>query len=219
MARKKKVWNNLIVVLEAQKGNKKFINKIVKAYDPLVYKIASHYSRQYGVPIEDLLNIGRYAIVTAIKKFNPKKNTQFSTYAYSWVDAIIRRECKKIKGTVKIPLKKFAKSSKDLEEVKRALGIISLEENIPNETKEVSTLIADNRQVNPEDIVLEKDKEEYTKNIIRNILNAIEYEVFSMLVHRNMRNVDIAKKLGIHPMRVYRIKLSIQKKIRACKEL
>lgn len=52
-------------------------------YTPLAKKIAYKY-KNYGVPIEDLIQEGLIGLFEASKRFNPEKGS-FSTYATYWI--------------------------------------------------------------------------------------------------------------------------------------
>ncbi|MCK4359980.1 MAG: sigma-70 family RNA polymerase sigma factor [Candidatus Cloacimonetes bacterium] len=58
--------------------------EIIKEYLPLVKSIANKY-KDYGIPLDDLIQDGIIGLWQSIKKFDPKKDTKFSTYATYWI--------------------------------------------------------------------------------------------------------------------------------------
>lgn len=59
-------------------------NKLILQYTPLVKAIASKY-RNYGIPVEDLVQEGYIGILDAWERYESDKGAQFSTYAAFWI--------------------------------------------------------------------------------------------------------------------------------------
>jgi RNA polymerase sigma factor (sigma-70 family) len=64
------------------------IDKLVAEYQNLVSSIARSYARS-GVPVEDLIQEGMIGLLEANKKYDPAKQTKFSTYAVFWIKKYI----------------------------------------------------------------------------------------------------------------------------------
>ena len=62
---------------------------------PLVIYIAKQY-RDFGVPFEDLIQEGNFALLRAVDHYDLKKNTTFSTYAIASIRKAIYRALKKL---------------------------------------------------------------------------------------------------------------------------
>ncbi len=68
--------------------------EIIKEYLPLVRSIANRY-KNYGVPLEDLIQEGCIGILEASEKFDATKGAEFSTYAFYWIKKNILRAIEK----------------------------------------------------------------------------------------------------------------------------
>ena len=60
-------------------------------HTPLVHSIARKYYRRYGLSYEDLVAEGFLGLTIAKRRYNPKKNVPFGSYAKYWVLAYIRK--------------------------------------------------------------------------------------------------------------------------------
>ncbi len=60
------------------------LHEIIAAYTRLVISAASHY-RKYGLPLGDLIQEGLVGLMMAAARFDPERETRFSTYATWWV--------------------------------------------------------------------------------------------------------------------------------------
>ena len=78
-------------------------NKIIEANLKLVYRFAEKYKEKYPtVPLDDLVQEGTLALYSAIDAYNPCLNTNFSTYAVSWIFQKLKR-CVETDRVVAIP--------------------------------------------------------------------------------------------------------------------
>ncbi|OGS17009.1 MAG: hypothetical protein A2219_01620 [Elusimicrobia bacterium RIFOXYA2_FULL_50_26] len=59
-------------------------DKLISQYAPLVKAIASKY-RNYGIPMDDLIQEGYIGILDAWQRYDSGKGAKFSTYASFWV--------------------------------------------------------------------------------------------------------------------------------------
>ena len=87
--------------------------EIIKENIPLVKSIANRY-KNYGVPLEDLIQDGLIGLWESIEKFDPKKGTKFSTYAAYWIKKRILEALEKERKTSlnALPLNENIKISK-----------------------------------------------------------------------------------------------------------
>ncbi len=65
-------------------GDVEALHEIIGAYTRLVISAASHY-RKYGLPLGDLIQEGLVGLMMAAARFDPERQTRFSTYATWWV--------------------------------------------------------------------------------------------------------------------------------------
>ena len=64
----------------AFKEDKKSMHKIIRAYSKLVIAFAMKF-KNYGLPINDLVQEGHIGLMQAMSKFEPQREIRFSTYA------------------------------------------------------------------------------------------------------------------------------------------
>ena len=60
-------------------------NELIKQHEGFVHSWALRYGLGYGIQQDDLVQEGRLGLLHAVKKFNPKKNVKFLSYAGYWV--------------------------------------------------------------------------------------------------------------------------------------
>ncbi|MEN3045177.1 MAG: sigma-70 family RNA polymerase sigma factor [Candidatus Hydrothermales bacterium] len=108
------------LVLKAQKGDKVAKEKVVHSLLRMVVSIAMKY-RDYGVPVQDLINEGNLGLLRAIDKFDPSKGVHFIGYAPYWIKQAITRALDEQSTTVRIPSEHRAALRK-IKRVKEELG-------------------------------------------------------------------------------------------------
>ena len=64
----------------AFKNDKKAMHQIIKAYSKLVIAFSMKF-KNYGLPVNDLVQEGHIGLMQAMAKFEPKRDIRFSTYA------------------------------------------------------------------------------------------------------------------------------------------
>ena len=70
-------------------GDKKAMHKIITAYSKLVIAFSMKF-KNYGLPINDLVQEGHIGLMQAMAKFEPKRDIRFSTYASWWIRSAIQ---------------------------------------------------------------------------------------------------------------------------------
>lgn len=85
----------LETIRRAQQGDQKAMAIIIRENMPLVRRIVGHILKnKYLNTLEwdDLIQEGQYGLMEAVRKFNPKKQAKFQTYASYWIkQCVIRR--------------------------------------------------------------------------------------------------------------------------------
>ena len=74
-----------------------------------VVKIAHEFS-SYGVGLRDLIQEGNLGLMTAVKKYDPRKGTRLITYAVWWIKHFIQELIMKSRGFVNRGMKALKKS-------------------------------------------------------------------------------------------------------------
>ena len=71
------------------KSDKKAMHKIITAYSKLVIAFSMKF-KNYGLPVNDLVQEGHIGLMQAIGKFEPSRDIRFSTYASWWIRSAIQ---------------------------------------------------------------------------------------------------------------------------------
>ncbi|MCI5047597.1 MAG: RNA polymerase factor sigma-32 [Aquisalinus sp.] len=72
-----------------EKGDKRALDKLILAHQRMAVAAAMKF-KNYGLPIDDLIQEGVIGLLEAAKRFDPAKGFRFSTYAGWWIKASIQ---------------------------------------------------------------------------------------------------------------------------------
>jgi RNA polymerase primary sigma factor len=120
-----------------RKGDRKALEKLVKANLRFVVSVARNYQNQ-GLPLSDLINEGNLGLIRAAKRFDEKKNFKFISYAVWWIRQAILQALAEQSRIIKLPLNrvgtihKIGKAQSKLEQKYRRIPNI---EEIARELK------------------------------------------------------------------------------------
>lgn len=87
----------------AQNGDDEAREKMITSNLRLVIKIARDY-KEFGLPIEDLINEGNIGLMKAVDMFDPDRGVRFSSYASQWIKQYVRRALSNHARTIRLPL-------------------------------------------------------------------------------------------------------------------
>ena len=90
-----------------RKGDKRAVEKLVKANLRFVVSVARNYQNQ-GMPLSDLINEGNLGLIRAAYRFDEKKNFKFISYAVWWIRQAILQGLADHSRIVKVPLNRVA---------------------------------------------------------------------------------------------------------------
>lgn len=205
----------------------------------LVEKIALRF-RDRGYDKEEIVQVGVIGLIKAVDKFDPRYNTQFSTYAYPVIEGEIKRFLRD-DGAVKVSrsLKEAAAAGRRAEEkLRRRLGRDPLMSEIAaecsiaaDELTEAFSAAAPMRSIYEQvyeggageiilgDTIADKPEEENIINriMISQILASLdprERTIIEMRYFENKPQREIAAEIGVSQVQVSRLEKKILARLR-----
>jgi RNA polymerase primary sigma factor len=97
------VEEEAVTAVRIRKGDRKALEKLVKANLRFVVSVARNYQNQ-GLPLSDLINEGNLGLIRAAKRFDEKKNFKFISYAVWWIRQAILQALAEQSRIIKLPL-------------------------------------------------------------------------------------------------------------------
>ena len=218
-------------IIEAQNGDEKALNEIVKENYGLIYSVAKRFENR-GYDMEDIYQIGAMGMIKAIKKFDFSYDVMFSTFIVTYIIGEIRRFLRD-DGPIKVSrsLKYLAAKIKDekikdenitIEELAKKLN--EPKENIimaidsSNSVESLEDKIDDDKQS-----ILEKFKinDNQEMGIIDKLslkhslqkLNKRDKEIIYLRYYKCQTQKNVAKIIGISQVQVSRLEKKILKNL------
>ena len=71
-------------ILNAKKGEKDALEKVIECNIKLVHKLCQKY-KENGIEYDDLVSEGIVGLLKALNNYNPNTNAKFSSYAYPYI--------------------------------------------------------------------------------------------------------------------------------------
>src|SRR5437868_2223316 len=85
-----------------EQGDREARDHMVRANLRLVVNIARGYTAR-GLSLQDLIEEGNLGLMHAVERFDPSRNTRFSTYASYWIQETIERALVNSSKTIRVP--------------------------------------------------------------------------------------------------------------------
>ncbi len=198
------------VARKIKKGDKKAVERLVKANLRFVVSVARNYQNQ-GMPLADLINEGNLGLIRAAYRFDEKKNFKFISYAVWWIRQAILQSLANHSRIVKMPLNRVAtihkvgKARAKLEqkyrrlpnpqEVAEELGIEEQEVTdmmqIGNNHTSLDAPLADGQKGKLLDLISDEDEDENPDSHIMKI--SLNEEISKLLATLNSRERDVLR--------------------------
>lgn len=105
---------------EFEEANLRLVIKYAKGF----YNFSKAIGFGNGLSLEDLISIGNFGLIRAVKKFDYRRHNRFGTYAVWWIKQAIRREMSDYSRNIRLPaymvegLHKYKRLYNDLEQEK-----------------------------------------------------------------------------------------------------
>jgi RNA polymerase primary sigma factor len=112
-------------------------NRMIQANLRLVVSVAKRHSG-WGVPLPDLIQEGNIGLMQAVRKFDHRRGTKFSTYATPWIWQAVNRAVNDKSRTVRLPghvIEQLTKLGKARNSLAQKLGRQPTEEELTSETQ------------------------------------------------------------------------------------
>jgi len=77
--------------------------ELIERNTRLVINVAKRY-RGYGLPFGDLIQAGNEGLIKAVDRFDYRRRTRFSTYAFWWIRQAVTRTLADQRSTIRIPV-------------------------------------------------------------------------------------------------------------------
>lgn len=231
--------DNTALIERVLEGDKQAENIMVEENMGLVYSIVRRFQNR-GCDMEDLTQIGAIGLIKAVKKFDPKFNVQFSTYAVPMITGEIKRFLRD-DGAVKISrtlkenamkgwrceeiLRRRLNRQPTVNEISKECGIDAdslieaFEAAAPPESIYESVYDNGDKEIHLIDTIAGDEIEDgvINKVMIDDILESLkprEREVILLRYFRGKTQSEIARMIGVSQVQVSRIEKKAIERIR-----
>lgn len=111
--------------------------KLVESNLRLVVSVAKRF-QGHGLPLEDLIQEGNLGLMTAVEKFDWKRDVRFSTHATWWIRLAVTRALANTSRTIRVPINVhdlLVRINKVTKELESKLGREPTDEEISDKMK------------------------------------------------------------------------------------
>ncbi len=226
------------LISRAQGGDKKALEELLVANQPLVWSIAGrHYNihkKRIGsvMDVEDLVSEGNIGLMRCIQKFDTSMDLAFSTYATVWIEQKCRVYIRNQYSAIRVPigtfekimhkkLSQFAEFSDTEKAGTLALHVGSLNRKIREDSdEELIDSILDSDGLGPEEDYIRKETHDRLQRMIDKYLSEREAKVIKY--RNNWDNLfnggrtleDIGCEMNLTRERIRQIEKKAYQKIR-----
>lgn len=101
----------IVLIRRIRRGDRTAFESLVNSNLKFVVKIALQY-RNYGLPLEDLINEGNFGLIKAIDHFDETLGFKFISYAVWWIRQSILRALSEHSRVVRLPVNRIGEIQK-----------------------------------------------------------------------------------------------------------
>ncbi|MBO5143347.1 MAG: sigma-70 family RNA polymerase sigma factor [Clostridia bacterium] len=231
--------NSYEIIVAAQKGSSKALEKLVENNQGLIWNIVRRFYDR-GYDIEDLFQIGAIGFIKSIKNFNTELNTQLSTYAVPMIIGEIKRFMRddglvKVSRRTKELLYKINNIKKQNEILGKDISIEQLARELEVSKEEIIYTLDFELKIDSLDRSCSEDEDTsfiekiaIDKNEYNEVLNKIEIEkgfealndkekkVVYYRFFKDRKQGEVANILGVTQVQISRIEKKAIEKMREC---
>lgn len=205
-----------------QSGSIQARNRLVSANLAFVRKVVQQFKGS-SIPHEDLVSEGALGLLRAAESFDPTRGVKFISYAVWWIKAFITRAINE-KGTlIRLPanqnykirkaIREYDHEEKLADEVQTLLNIgeghVSLDKPLDDGSSTMSTFLADEKSISPEDNIDFEKMGMFTEKLLSKIPERESYvikELFGIDKMVALSAQEIAYEMGISKERVRQLR-------------
>ncbi len=178
-----------------QEGNKEALRKLIEANLRFVVSYVKRY-RGMGLSLQDLINEGNLGLIEAAKRFDPRRNVKFISYAVWWIRQAIIHALTQYSRIYNIPQKvsdQISEMKKVTSRLKKELGREPTREEIARRMGITREDVEDLEIIAEKDVSLSDtyyDGEVEVGDRIRDTLSpSVEYQIIKNSIQQEIRYI------------------------------
>lgn len=228
--------NQVPDIVDAQKGNKASLEKLILNNNGLIWSIVKRF-KDRGYEIEDLYQIAVIGFIKSIKKFDTSFDVKLSTYAVPYILGEIKRYIQqdgpiKISRSIKELLYKISEIQKEYLKRGKEITIEELAKEVNLSKEDVVIALESTRKVNSiyetdddndmeliEKIDSGEDEQNkiINKMVILDLMNSLadkEKKIIILRYFRGKTQSEVAKIVGVNQVQISRIEKRVLENMR-----